>query len=248
MSQPTTPHGLGAKPHKKDPRDYLLRDVDPLQLETLTPAMPEGVATYNRRMYRMHSPSFRINQGSEGTCVGHGTTNMMAGAPLTHMSFPDFADVKVAHDFARKLYFDITGDTTYQDGAYPRDAMDWCITKGYASAYYRLVDTDEIIDFLLNHGMVGFASPWFNSMWNIGSGGYPRLPYLKVDPSSGIAGYHWYVLSGIDRAPDDAREPRVRMWNSWGPDWGLNGCAAIAIDDLPILYDGDAWVLTETAF
>jgi len=246
---PQNPHGLGAKPHKKDERDRLLRDIEPSKLEALTTAVPEATPTNGRHMYKMHESSFRIDQGSEGTCVGHGTTNLMAGAPLTHMAFPSFAEVNVAHTFARQLYFDITGDTTYQEGAWPRDAMAWCVEKGYASAYYRLVNTDEIIDFLLNHGMVGFASPWYDSMWNVTSGwNYNKLPYLRVDPSTRLAGYHWYVLSGIDLAPDDARAPRVRMWNSWGPSWGLNGCAAIAIDDLPILYDGDAWVLTETAF
>jgi hypothetical protein len=242
-------HGLGAKPHKKDDRDWLLRDVEPSKIAQLMLGEPEAEVSTTRHLYKMHDPTFRINQLREGTCVGHGTTNQMAGAPMQHLTFPSFADVNVAHDFARNLYFDITGDETYQEGAYPRDAMQWCVDHGYASAYYRLVDSNEIIDFLLNHGIVGFASPWYRSMWNVASNwGYTKIPYLKVDPSSGLSGFHWYVLSAVDLAPEDGRPPRVRAWNSWGPEWGLNGCAAIAVDDLPILYDGDAWVLTETKF
>jgi hypothetical protein len=233
-------HGLGALPHNKDGRDWLWRDHPRASLAGIEPT---------RQLWAMHDSTFRINQGSEGTCVGHGTTNLLAGEPRMHTTFPSFADIDVAHDFSRKMYFDITGDTTYQRGAYPRDAMDWCVRKGYASAYYRLASADEVVDYLLNHGIVGFASPWYNSMWNVASNwGYKKLPYLKVDPASGIAGYHWYTLSGIDTQPEDGRAPRARQWNSWGGEWGLNGCAAIALDDLPILYDGDAWVLTEERF
>jgi hypothetical protein len=245
--------GLGAKPHKKDDRDWLLRDVNPAKLVGFQTGKDEdGGAglTIVRRLWKMHAADFRIDQGQEGTCVGHGTTNMLAGAPLTHLNFAPFADTQVAHTFSRQLYFDITSDSTYQQGANPRDAMQWCLSKGYAAAYYRLVDTDDIIDFLLNHGPVGFCSPWYASMDNVrGDGSYTKLPYLRVDPSSGIRGYHWYVLSGIDLAPEDGRAPRVRMWNSWGPWWGLNGCAAIEVySDLPILYEGSAYVLTETVF
>lgn len=238
--------GLGAKPHKHDDRDYLWRDV-PMKERVSLVGEPAKIST--RMLWKMHDETFRIDQGNEGTCVGHGTTNYLAGAPRMHTSFPAFADVDVAHTFARNLYFDITGDSTYQNGAWPRDAMDWCITKGYAAAYYRLVSIDEVVDYLLQHGPVGFASPWFDSMWNVASGwGYSKIPYLKVDPASGIAGYHWYVFSGVDKDPEDGRAPRLRVWNSWGPEWGFNGTAAVSIDDAHVLYDGDAYVMTENAF
>jgi hypothetical protein len=240
--------GLGAKPHKKDDRDWLAREIPPEKLEGRLYGVSEDAAT-SRRLWKMHAPDFRINQGQEGTCVGHGTVNQLAGSPLPHVDFPSFADVNVAHAMARQLYLDITDDSTYQQGAYPRDAMAWCVSKGYAESYYRLVSSDEVLDWLLHHGPVGFASPWYDSSWNVrGDGSYTKLPYLRVDPDSGLAGFHYYVLSGVDLAPEDARPPRVRMWNSWGPWWGLNGCAAIALDDLPILYDGDAYVMAEEVF
>jgi hypothetical protein len=231
-------YGLGGKPHRKDERDYLLRAVPRERL-------PE-VGTSTARWWAMHAPEFRIDQGNEGTCVGHGVTNYLAGAPKQHLSFPSFADVNAAHLFAKNLYLEITGDLTYQQGAYTRDALDWCLAKGYASAYYRLADTDEIIDTLLNLGPVIFASPWFDSMFSPAFPSWSSNAYLNVNPDSGLAGYHLYVLNGIDLAPDTG-DRFVRMWTSWGH-WGKNGTARIYVDDLPILYDGDAYVLTEEAF
>ena len=239
MSQ--TPHGLGLKPLKRDDRDWLWRDISAERVNELYADILEAGT---RRMWGMVSPDFRIDQGNEGTCVGHGCTNVLMASPTTHPTFPSFADVPSAHTYARRLYFDATGDSTYQEGAYTRDALNVLRTRGAIAAYYRLASVDEVIDALYI-GPVTFGTYWYDSMFEPYSA-YGNQ-YLRVDISSGIAGGHLYCITGYDLAPEDG-PPYVRIQNSWGRGWGKNGTARITIDDLHVLYDGDAFKLSETVF
>jgi hypothetical protein len=193
----------------------------------------------------MVDPTMRIDQGAEGTCVGHGCTNVLMAAPSEHRTFPSFASTAEAHTFARKLYLDATGDTTYQEGAYTRDALNVLKARGQAASYYRLGSVDEIVQTLLAVGPITFGCTWFNSMFSPKS--LYANSYLRVDPYSGMAGGHLFSLTGVQLAPTEG-PPFVRMENSWGPRWGHNGTARISIDDMHVLYDGDAFLLTETAF
>ncbi len=230
-------YGLGKKPFKKDERDYLLRDTMKFRaaVATATPA----------KFWGMVSPEMRLDQGNEGTCVGHGCTHVLMDAPSTHPQFPSFADVDTAHQFARKLYFDATGDSTYQEGAYTRDALNVLKQRGQISTYYRLTSVEEIKTTLRNIGPVTFGSTWYNSMFNTVS--MYNNQYLRVNPDSGVAGGHLYCLTGINDDPVEG-PPYVRMENSWGRPWAKNGTARITLDDLAILFDGDCYLLTETPF
>jgi hypothetical protein len=237
-------HGLGALPLVFDDRDWSFASIPRERIE----AFLEGD---HEKWWAMHGQDFRINQGSEGTCTAHSVTNNFLDAPKPHYEFPDFETPEMAHQFARDAYLEFSGDTTYQQGAQTRDSLQWAIDHGYAAAYYRLWDVDDIIDALRMSPVV-FASAWFNSMFS------PRFPnwtsnaYLRVDAASGIAGYHQYLLNGFDLSPEFPAEdadtrPFVRMHNSWGPGWGKNGTARIFLDDLSVL-PWWAYVLTETTF
>lgn len=225
--------GLGRKRPKRDDRDWMLRDAI---------ALPPTIDA--TRWWAMVNPTMRLNQGSEGTCVGHGCTNVLMAAPTEHLAYKSFDNPADAHLFARQLYFDATGDSTYQQGAYTRDALDVLKRRGQIAAYYRLGSVDEILS-TLDRGPVVFGSTWYSSMFS------PRAEYgneyIRVDTGSGIAGGHLYCLTGKQLAPMSGPQ-FVRMENSWGPGFGKNGTARISIDDLHVLYDGDAYLLTEMVF
>jgi hypothetical protein len=229
-------YGLGRKPHKRDERDYMLREAVPF---------PVSLPVAGVQWWAMAGHDMRINQGAEGTCVGHGCTNVLMAAPSEHSTFPSFKDPYNAHLFARELYYDATGDGTYQEGAYTRDALNVLVERGQIAAYYRLGGVEEIKSTLLTFGPVTFGSTWYRPMFTPVAkyGNY----YLRVDPNAVVEGGHLYCLTGVNLAPTEG-PPYVRMENSWGPGWGKNGTARIAIDDLSILFDGDAYVLTETRF
>jgi len=231
-------HALGAKPHRKDDRDYAY----PVQLA--------GPIQDTERWWAMHGPDFRIDQGGEGTCVGHSFTNELLASPRPHTSYPNFATVEQAHQFARKAYLEASGDPTYQAGMYVRTMMDYAVSHNYASAYYRCVDVAATNHALLTTGPVMFASPWYGSMWAEDRELFQATGgelYLRVDPATKLVGYHCYLLTGIDLDPD-VGPPFVRMENSWGPGWMKNGTIRITVDDLAILYDGDSYTLTEKRF
>lgn len=225
--------GLGRKRPKRDDRDFMLRDHVAL-LGTGAPTTWWG----------MVNPTMRINQLKEGTCVGHGCTNVLMAAPTEHLAFKSFDNPTDAHLFARQLYFDCTGDSTYQQGAYTRDALNVLKNRGQIAAYYRLGSVDEVLS-ALDHGPVVFGSTWYESMFDTHAE-YGN-EYIRVDVGSGVAGGHLYCLTGKQLAPLSGPQ-FVRQENSWGPGFGKNGTARISIDDLHILYDGDAYVLTEAGF
>lgn len=231
---------LGRRPHKVDERDYLLRDTPQFNEALDTPTL-DAIAWWG-----MAGRTMRIDQGQEGTCVGHGCTNVLMAGPVTHPSFPSFDNPEDAHKFARQLYFDATGDSTYQEGAYTRDALNVLVSRKQIAAYHRLASVAEIVTTLQSIGPVTFGSTWYNSMFAPKS--QYENSYLKVDPSSGVAGGHLYSLTGVDLSPIHGGPTFVRMENSWGPSWGHNGTARISLDDLGILYDGDCYLLSEDKF
>jgi hypothetical protein len=230
--------GLGRKPFRRDDRDWLYRDATSHLLDAASDF-------FASKWWEMHGADFRLDQGAEGTCVGHALTNNFLAKPRPHVMYPQFETVETSHQYARAAYLAFTGDTSYQQGANMRDAVDWALREGLVAAYYRCTSVPEITDAILGTGPVFFASSWYRSMFSPYSGNDNE--YVRVDPSSGYAGGHAYLLTGVDLEPT-AGPPFVRMENSWGADWGRNGTARITLDDLAILYDGDAWVLTEEKF
>lgn len=223
---------LGAIPDRHDPRDY--------QLETALLA-PEA-AGIDRKFYTMVNPDFRINQGSEGTCVGHAATNVLLAGPSPHRTYPDFQTEELAHQFARKLYLEGSGDTTYQLGMFPRDACAVLLEWHLIESYWKVMQIEDITTALLTFGPVIMTVPWYSSMYS------PVGGYIRVNLSSTHVGYHEIALTGIDMAPDNGVPPFVRMQNSWGPEWGTNGTSKITVENLRLLNIYDSWAFKELAF
>lgn len=230
---------LGRLPHKLDERDYLLRDTP--RFEAAQRDKLESVVWWS-----MAGHGMRIDQGQEGTCVGHGCTNVLMAGPVTHPHFAAFDSPSDAHLFARQLYFDATGDSTYQQGAYTRDALNVLVKRGQIASYHALRSVSEIVTTLQSIGPVTFGSDWYESMFTPHT--QYENSYLKVDKSSGLAGGHLYSLTGVDLSPIHGGPEFVRMENSWGPGWGHDGTARITLDDLAVLFDGDCFFLAEQAF
>lgn len=238
-----TDYKLGAIPDRHDPRDRSFASLVTLE-------RARAAAAIDRKFYTMVSPDFRINQGAEGTCVGHGQTNQLLAGPTEHDAYPDFQTEELAHQFARKLYLDATGDSTYQNGAYPRDACQVLLNRGLIDSYWKVMQVDEITTALLTFGPVGIAIPWYYSMF-YGNGRLARdygNYWIKVNLDSELAGYHYVALTGVDLAPDNGAPPFVRVQNSWGDGWGQNGTARLTVESLRLINIWDNWAFAERAF
>lgn len=239
-----TEYKLGAKPDRVDPRDFEFRKG------FMDNARARSAAAIDRKFYTMVGRDFRIDQGGEGTCVGHANTNVLLAGPTEHDTYPDFQTEELAHQFARRLYFETTGDATYQQGAYPRDACRKLLEWGLIDSYWKVMQVDDITTALLTFGPVKIAIPWYYSMYY----GNNRLKkaygnyWMKVNLDSEHIGYHDVALTGVDLNPDDGAPPYVRMQNSWGDSWGQNGTARITIESLRLINIWDNWTYAEKSF
>jgi len=234
---------LGANPDRYDPRDFNFNSL-------VGVPMAEAAKVVDRKFYTMVNHDFRLNQGDEGTCVGHGITNQLTAGPSEHDAYPDFATVATAHEFARGVYLDATGDTTYQNGAYPRDACQVLLDRGLIDSYWKVMQVEDIITCLLTFGPVGIAIPWYWSMY-YGNGQLSKAYgnfWIKYNPDSEHVGYHYIALTGIDLAPDNGAPPFVRVENSWGAGWGQDGTARLTIEYLRQLNIWDNWAYIEKPF
>lgn len=235
---------LGAKPDRFDPRDFDFRKG------FADNARARAAAAVDRKFYTMVDKEFRIDQGVEGTCVGHAFTNVLLAGPTEHDTYPEFQTENKAHEFARKLYLEATGDTTYQNGAYPRDACDALVRLGLIDSYWKVMQVEDMVTCLLTFGPLTIAVPWYFSMYYGNNqmhrdyGDY----WMRVNIQSEHMGYHCIALTGIDMEPDNGAPPFVRVQNSWGEVWGNNGTAKLTLESLRQINIWDNWTYAEKQF
>jgi hypothetical protein len=235
------PYALGAKRDRLDPRDYLFKPPLSVALDA---------TAIDRKFYTMVNPDFRINQGNEGTCVGHGDTNLLMAGASEHKAYPDFQTEELAHQFARRLYLEASGDTTYKRGMQPRDACAKLLDWGLIDSYWSVPQVDDVITALLTYGPVGLTLPWYFSMYD-NQASMSKVYgnwWIKVNMDSDLAGYHWVVATGVDLDPDDGAPPWLRIENSWGSGWGYNGTGRLTVENFRRLNLWNNWTFAEKPF
>jgi hypothetical protein len=242
MSTEVTEYRLGAKPDRPDPRDYQFASLVDLPRAKI-------VRATDRKLYSMVNKDFRINQGNEGTCVTHSKTNVLLAGLSTHPDYPDFQTEELAHQFARRMYLEASGDTTYQNGMYPRDACAKMKEWGLIDSYWKVEQVEDVISALLTFGPVTIAIPWYSSMFY----GDDRLAkaysnyWIKVNLESEHVGYHDIALTGVDLDPNDGAPAWLRVQNSWGG-WGQNGTGRLTVESFRRLNIWDNWTFSEKPF
>jgi hypothetical protein len=236
------PFQLGAKPDRTDPRDLKFATL-------LDQPRAQRAAALDRRFYPMVGPDFRINQGNEGTCVTHSKTNVLLAGLSTHPDYPDFQTVELAHQFARRMYVESSGDTTYQQGMYPRDACKWLLDNEFIESYWKVEQVEDVIAALLTMGPVTAAIPWYSSMF-YGDGRLAKAYgnyWIKVNLESEHVGYHDIAFTAVDLSPADGAPAYLRVQNSWVP-WGQNSTGRMTIESFRRLNIWDNWAFRERGF
>lgn len=187
--------------------------------------------------YKYWYQGTKLDQEATGTCVAHALGHRRANSPVIIDG--------ITHQWAIDLYVEATGDNSLQEGTWAQVVARRMLERSEISGFYWVNTPEELRQAVLTIGPVAVGTYWYNSMFDPISK-YSNK-YLVVDPTSGIAGGHEYLVNGINLFPTSGK-PFYRILNSWGDQWGKGGTARIEcekLEDLIFNNDGDAVVLDE---
>lgn len=212
--------GLGFRPGPEDPRDYSLK----ASIDRLRQPQTRGSKWWN-------NPA-RLNQGSEGACVGFGHTQGYNSAPKQHT-----LDNAYALDVYRQatLIDEWPEDWTNSEGTSVRAGAKEMARRGLIPAYAFTYNVDEVVVWILNKGPVVFGCNWYTGQDNP----RPNNDYF-IKPTGQIRGGHCILVDGVRFNGND--QDYFRLLNSWGRSWGDDGRCKIKIPDFEKLLKQNAGV------
>jgi hypothetical protein len=178
-----------------------------------------------------------LDQGDVGSCTANAALGLLMTQPFsTGKTYTEQDALAIYHDETVLDDSEIPGQYPPTDtgsaGIYAMQALQ---QHGLITNYLHAFSLDAALAALVN-GPIAVGSVWMNSMFDPDSSGL-----IKVDKRSKVAGGHEYVVDGYDPAKD-----AVRMTNSWGTSWGLNGQAWIKTADFQWLLSQQGDVVQPT--
>lgn len=209
-------------------RAFPIREVVPPDLRTRTWRLDE-----------------RIDQRDWGACVGHAFAHEVAASPA-EINVP-----KMDHPYALDWYFDAQRIDPWAGGEYPDASPRMAGTsvlagvkigqeRGFWTGYRWAFSIEDVLRAVANEGPLVVGTWWRSSMWE------PRPSGLIEGVSGAYEGGHAYMIRGLTLKPRLKGErglgPLLRITNSWGREWGVNGEAFIRVEDFEqlLLDQGEA--------
>src|SRR3954469_6117646 len=160
-------------------------------------------------------PANLLNQGSTNSCVGHACAHFILSAPRMNHS----VDAIALWHRAQQID-EFPNNEGTNTGTSVRAGFAVLREKELITADYRWAsNADDALRFILTRGPAVVGSPWYTGMSS------PSNGVMRLTGSS--SGGHAYLLFGF--SPD---QDSFLMANSWGVDWGINGCAFLRYSSL----------------
>ena len=191
-----------------------------------------------------HWPLFikPLNQGAEGTCVGHGWRHWLQAAPTIQTAkYPSAVSIYDAAILVDEWTQNDWGDRQF--GTSVRAGAKVLKASGLISEYNMTRDLRTIADWIGGKDALGnfvggplvLGTNWYSSMFQTDSEGF-------VNISGSVAGGHCWDLLGWNE-----KTQVYYAVNSWGPNWGVKGRFKIRANDLLRLMTegGEAWTAQE---
>lgn len=179
---------------------------------------------------------FRIlDQGQEGSCVGHG----FAGEMLTR----PFPDKSITHKDAVKIYkkaqtLDEYPGENYEGTSVLAGLKALQVLYTGVESYRWATSLNDVIAAVGYIGPVVIGVNWYESMFSPNDSNF-------LDVSGEISGGHCVFMRGVD-----ITKKAFLIQNSWGRKWGAAGCAWISFYNFSRLLSeqGEACVIVHKAW
>jgi hypothetical protein len=176
-------------------------------------------------------PGTKLDQGTEGACVGFGVTHELIAYPMSNLGLTNkFAREQIYWEAQRKDPWaggSYPGATPVYEGTSVLSGIKVAKSLGYFGGYRWCFTIDDLCRTLAWEGPVVIGIDWLSGMDNV-------RPSGRVIPSGSVRGGHCVVLTGITLHPRLAGEPSIPMLrgrNSWGEYWGRGGDFFVAVED-----------------
>lgn len=173
-----------------------------------------------------------LDQGREGSCVGHGWTAWHNAKPTGFQHQQDHEYAVAWYERAQEI--DEWPGTDYE-GTSVRAGARVGLERDLLGEYVWASDLDDVDAWVLAKGPLVIGSKWYVSMDHEDANGF-----LTVDYYSGVRGGHCYLLYGKGSGGN--------YWfqNSWGPYYADEGSFRLTPDDLSRLIAGGGFVACST--
>ena len=229
-------YGLGFQPNR-DPRHWMAYE-SPLRVE----------ASERTSKFWNMGP-IRLDQNGDSSCVGYSGSHLLANGPNTQ------SDIIITNETADLCYREAQKRDPWPGESYEGSSVSgfaaYAKERGWVGDYFWAYDIQTTVNMVLERGPVLVGTTWYNSMFRTLPNGV-----IVLNPSSGVAGGHAYLINGVSLKADygEGKIGYFRFQNSWGaegspflkgPPWGYldKGYARIAIEDFTVLLEDDGEVL-----
>lgn len=170
-----------------------------------------------------------FDQGNLGSCTANAALGCLVTAPYGRQGVAlSEADAVALYELETRM------DDSQIPGEYPPDdtgstgawSMQALMKQGKITNYVHTTSTHMALR-MLNDGPISIGVPWYKSMFTLSDD-----DMIDVNPKTSLAGGHQVCIIANDTA-----EQKVRVRNSWGPDWGDEGHAWLTWEHLDYLLD-----------
>lgn len=211
------------------------------------------VAEKRPRSYTWSVRDTWLDQGREGACVGFSLAHELVARPMNAE--------RINARYARELiYWEAQKIDPWAGGAYPGAqpfyegtsvlaGVKVCQALGHFTEYRWAFSLQDLVLGLGYKGPAVLGVWWWDGMWDTDNagfihptgsrvGGHAILAYrVKLVPMTPGPGWSEWTWGNIDRD-----RSYIALWNSWGPDWGVNGTAKVTLTEMGQLLadDGEA--------